>query len=133
MEWVGDLERIRETLLAEGWTKPPARDLISTIHRVADVSSLQYLPLVSPQYLDHKPFLILTRQENKKPMLVLRLWESNLNIKGSNPNVWVGIVDFVPRSYMSFGYLKRRIMQMEISPRSYFFCKKEKHHSGNGN
>ena len=119
LEWVGNIEEIREVLIAQGWTKPPARDLISTIHRVADISSTQYLPLISPQYLDKKPELILTRQENKKTMLVIRLWDSNLNIANAkNANLWVGIVDFVPRSYSWL--FKRRSMSFSITPAVIF-------------
>lgn len=100
IEWVGNLEVIRQDLLKEGWNKPPARDWISTLHRVSDVKSTLYLPLVSPQYLDKKPALILTRPTTSgKNMLVLRLWDSNRTIAETQMTLWVGIVGIVPRSY----------------------------------
>jgi membrane protein DedA with SNARE-associated domain/membrane-associated phospholipid phosphatase len=103
IEWAGSLETIRNTLLNEGWAKPPMRDWVSTIHRVADISSSQYLPLVSPQYLDKKPLLILTRSvtdsRNEKRLLVLRLWEANRTIKENQSPLWVGIVGIIPRAY----------------------------------
>lgn len=98
--WAGDLEQIKETLVKEGWGKPPPRDLISTMHRITDIKSAQYLPMVSPQYLDKKPALILTRRtDNQKGLLVLRLWDANRVIKETNTTVWVGIISGVPRSY----------------------------------
>jgi membrane protein DedA with SNARE-associated domain len=109
IEWSGDLEKIKETLTKEGWIKPPVRDLISTIHRLADISSTQYLPLISPQYLDSKPALILTRNANgEKGLLVIRLWNANRLLNEANTPIWVGIVEMVPRSY-SWLFRERRI------------------------
>jgi undecaprenyl-diphosphatase len=98
--WTGDLEQIRATLLKEGCGKPPPRDLVSTMHRISDIKSAQYLPMVSPQYLDKKPALILTRRtNNQKNLLVLRLWDANRTIKETDTKLWVGIISGVPRSY----------------------------------
>lgn len=100
IEWVGSLEKIEASLIKEGWSTPPARDWVSTLHRVADIKSAQYLPMVSPQYLDKKPALILIRHsDSEKNTLVLRLWNSNRNIKDSQTAIWVGVVGVIPRSY----------------------------------
>ncbi|MHB1220399.1 MAG: bifunctional DedA family/phosphatase PAP2 family protein [Gammaproteobacteria bacterium] len=100
--WAGSFEDIKTTLLQEGWEKPPARDWISTLHRIADISSAQYLPLISPQYLDKRPILILMRMtdtKNGKRLLVLRLWNSNRTIIETKQPLWVGILGVAPRSY----------------------------------
>jgi membrane protein DedA with SNARE-associated domain/membrane-associated phospholipid phosphatase len=100
IEWVGNIDKIEQTLSLDGWKKPPSRDLISTLHRIADISSTQYLPLVSPQYLDKKPALILTKQaKDGKSLLVIRLWNGNRVIKETKTTIWVGIVGIIPRSY----------------------------------
>lgn len=100
IEWASDLDQIKKTLHKEGWSTPPARDLVSTIHRITDVSSRQYLPLVSPQYLDKKPKLILTRSMNgEKGLLVIRLWDANRTIKETHASLWVGVIGTIPRSY----------------------------------
>ena len=100
LEWVGELEKIRKTLVAAGWTKPPVRNWVSTLHRIADISSTQYLPLISPQYLDKKPALILTRSASDgKYLFVIRLWDSNCVMKDAGTPLWVGIISLVPRSY----------------------------------
>ncbi len=119
IQWAGNLDQIRETLLKEGWTTPPARDWISTLHRISDVQSTEYLPLVSPQYLDKKPALILARRANgKKKLLVLRLWESGRTIKETKTPLWVGTVGVVPRSY---GWLfRKRNYDLDISPTLIF-------------
>lgn len=100
IEWLGDYDSIQKSLANEGWKKPPTRDLISTLHRITDISSTQYLPLVAPRYFDKKPSLILTRKSNNsKSLLVIRLWNANRLIKGSNKPLWVGIIGTIPRSY----------------------------------
>ncbi|EKD70414.1 MAG: phosphatase [uncultured bacterium] len=103
VEWVGNIDKIRDTLINQGWSKPPVRDWISTLHRIADVSSTQYLPLISPQYLDRKPEIILTRivsnHDGEKSLMFIRLWNANRFIKNSQMPLWVGIVGIVPRSY----------------------------------
>lgn len=100
LQWSGDIEQIRKTLVQEGWGKPPARNFISTLHRIADIESTAYLPLVSPQYLDRKPTLILTRFVNdKKILLTIRLWYANRILAETNQPIWVGIVNVVPRTY----------------------------------
>lgn len=120
IEWVGDLEQIRQSLLKEGWSKPPARDWISTLHRLADISSTQYLPMVSPQYLDQKPALILTRpSRNGKNTLVIRLWNANRTISETQSNLLVGVVGFVPRSY-SWLFKKQGTEFMRIDPMLIF-------------
>ena len=100
IEWSGSLADIRNALLAEGWATPPKRDWISTLHRITDIKSGEFLPLVSSQYLDRKPALILSRRANgSKRLLVLQLWESSRIIKGPNTPLWVGTIGIVPRSY----------------------------------
>lgn len=119
LQWTGDIEEIRNTLMKEGWTKPPARDVISTLHRLADVESTAYLPLVSPQYLDRKPTLILTRfADNKKILLTIRLWYANRIISETAQPIWVGIINVVPRSY-SWIY-KRNPSEIVINPNLIF-------------
>jgi hypothetical protein len=100
VQWAGRLEDIQKSLLSHGWETPPARDLISTIHRMTDIQSGEYLPLVSPQYLDKRPVLILAKYSmDGKKLFVIRLWESGYIFKQSSTQLWVGTVGIVPRSY----------------------------------
>jgi membrane protein DedA with SNARE-associated domain len=100
IQWAGNLDDIRNTLIQEGWTKPPARDLVSTFHRIADISSTQYLPMISPQYLDKTPALILTKNvPGISNMLVIRFWDSSRIMESTNIPLWVGIIGTVPRTY----------------------------------
>lgn len=98
--WTGSLEQIEKSLIKRGWSAPPKRDWISTLHRIADVKSGEYLPLVSPQYLDKQPVIVLAKRiHGNRKLLVLRLWASNRIIKETNTPLWVGTVGIIPRSY----------------------------------
>jgi hypothetical protein len=100
VQWVGSIDAIKNTLQAQGWNEPPARDWVSILHRVADISSTQYLPMISPQYQDKKPALIMTRTvPGIKNLLVIRFWDSSRVIAENQQPLWVGIVSIVPRTY----------------------------------
>jgi membrane protein DedA with SNARE-associated domain len=117
-EWVGNIDNIRDILMQEGWSKPPARDWISTLHRIADIRSTEFLPMISPQYLDKSPALILTRiQTPKKGLLVIRLWAANRLTESGEP-LWVGILDNVPRSYSWI--FKKHASELTIDPALVF-------------
>ncbi|MBA3660161.1 MAG: VTT domain-containing protein [Gammaproteobacteria bacterium] len=115
LEWAGDLAEIRDSLFLAGWSKPPARNLGSTIHRITDISSTQYLPMISPQYLDNRPELILTRfLESPKRMVVIRLWDSNRYLEPTQAKLWVGTVSLVPRSYSWLYRANNRELEIDI-------------------
>lgn len=118
--WAGELQSIKNTLIQEGWSKPPARDWISTLHRVTGISSTQFLPLVSPQYQDQLPALTLTRSsDNSKNLYVIRLWDANRTlINGNTVPLWVGFVSAIPKSYNWLFH--RRAGDIDIFPNMVF-------------
>lgn len=100
MQWVGDLKNIKAALLNDGWQIPAPRNWVNTLHRIADISSTQYLPMISPQYQDKQPTLTLTKNVSGiKNMLVIRFWDSNRILAENNQTLWVGTISVVPRTY----------------------------------
>lgn len=100
IQWAGKLDQIEDTLRAAGWETAPERNWISTLHRMADISSSQFLPMISPQYQDKKPALILTRTaENRKSLMVLRIFDSSRIMPDSKTPLWVGNISFIPSTY----------------------------------
>lgn len=119
VQWAGKLDSIEATLTRQGWNKPPARDFISTIHRLADISSSQYLPMISPQYQDKTPALIMTKSlPGISNLLVLRLWDASRYITDSRLPVWVGTIGTVPRTYS--WVTKRGHTTPELTPELIF-------------
>lgn len=124
IEWVGKLDDIKKTLEQEGWSKPRPRDWISTIHRVADISSTQFLPMISPQYQDKSPELIMTKNvAGIKNLIVVRFWDSNRTIMDGD-TIWVGTVSIVPRTYN--WVTKRDNTKLTIHPELIFPSGKSK-------
>lgn len=127
IEWVGHLDQIKQNLMAEGWEIPPSRDWISTLHRITDIKSAQYLPLIPPQYLDKNPVLLLTREINGgRKTLVLRLWGSQRTIKENQHHLWVGTIGLIPRSYSWI--FKRQTGAVDAKPQLLFSKQKASQH-----
>ena len=113
LQWIGNLQDIKNTLLQNGWQLPSEQDWITVLQRVADVKSSEHLPLVSPLYLDKKPVLVLIKNINgDKKLIVLRLWESNLKFNNTTLPFWVGAVEITPRTY---GWLFKKTSPRKIS------------------
>jgi membrane protein DedA with SNARE-associated domain/membrane-associated phospholipid phosphatase len=100
LQWLGNLESIKDTLLKEGWTVPDDQNWITVLHRITDVSSAEHFPLVAPLYLDKKPVLVLVKHYNgDKKLIVLRLWGSNLTVSGISYPLYIGSIGSAPRTY----------------------------------
>lgn len=119
IEWIGDLSSIKKTLMKHDWQDPLQRDWLDILFRVSGIQSAEHLPLISPQYLDKKPALVLVRSlKEEKKLLVLRLWQSNIILKSSKEPLWVGVVGLVPKTY---GWLSRHYkMDIDITPSLVF-------------
>ena len=118
-EWAGSLTQIQHSLQEASWQNPPARDWISILHRIADVSSTQYLPLIAPQYLDKKPALTLTKAlPHKKGLMVVRLWAAYRVLEPGNIPVWAGVIAIIPRTYS--GLFRRTYIPVETIPTMLF-------------
>jgi membrane protein DedA with SNARE-associated domain/membrane-associated phospholipid phosphatase len=119
IEWIGDLTTIEKSLLKHDWQTPPKRDWLDVLFRLSGIQSAEHLPLISPLYLDKRPALVLVRyMPDEKKLVVLRLWQSNIILKGTKEPLWVGVVGLVPKTY---GWLSRRYkMDIEITPELVF-------------
>jgi membrane protein DedA with SNARE-associated domain len=119
IQWVGDLTSIQKSLVNEGWEQPPTRDMVSMLHRIADISSTQYVPMISPQYQDKQPVLIMTKSvEGIKNKLVIRFWDSRRIMTETKKPLWVGIVSVVPRTYS--WVFKKNHNNLEVQPKLIF-------------
>jgi membrane protein DedA with SNARE-associated domain/membrane-associated phospholipid phosphatase len=100
VQWVGDLEQIKKILIQNGWQIPPKHDWISFLYRVSDIKSMEYLPLVSPLYLDKEPVLVLTKHlSGDKRLTAIRFWNSYTTFANSKRNLWVGTIETAPSTY----------------------------------
>lgn len=127
LQWVGNLDAIIQLLLKNNWIIPPERDWISVLQRISDVQSAEQLPLVSPLYLDKKPVLVLIkRTENKKRILVLHLWDSNVLLQPHQQHLWVGTLSYIPRTYSWL--FRKKSNELAIDP-SLLFLRMPEHYT----
>lgn len=114
IEWIGDLSVIKAILIKHGWENPSKRIWLDVLFRLSGIKSGEHLPLISPQYLDKKPALVLIRNLPKeKKLLVLHFWQSNIVLRETKQPLWVGVVGVVPKTY---SWLSRRYKtDIEIS------------------
>ncbi len=116
LEWIDNLDTIKKLLLNNGWETPPARDWMSIVYRLSDIQSTEKIPLVSAMHLDKNPVLVLIKR-NEKKLMILRLWNSNFIVKNKGI-LWVGSVDFVPRTYSWL--FRKQINNIDLSPKVIF-------------
>jgi len=120
VQWVGDLTNIKQTLQQQGWSPPPEWAWSNVAHRVMDIESSLYIPLVAPRYLDKPPALVMIRQmDGAKRLYVLRLWDSNRTMENTHLHLWVGTLGVVPRTY-SWLFRGTRPKPLEVKPSLVF-------------
>lgn len=119
LQWTGDISKIRNLLLSNGWGIPSNVDWITVLHRVSDVQSAEHLPLVSPLYMDKNPALVLVKSTSNHKLIVLRLWDSNIEFKDWHEPLWVGTVEIAPRTY-SWLFKDKWANDIKLSPSLLF-------------
>jgi len=91
-QWTGTLEALKTTLQAQGWQSPPSLSPMSAISWLAPEPDIAALPIL-PQVNDgqHQSLLLVGPQlANKKTLIILRLWPSELELLPGNIPVWSG-------------------------------------------
>lgn len=96
VEWIGDIETIKQALLKQGWKIQPTRiDFMNIVKGLFDVSAIYHLP-VFPQLYHNKPSMLLLTKETHQDntILVLHLWASDIGLSDINLPLWVGAVKY---------------------------------------
>jgi membrane protein DedA with SNARE-associated domain/membrane-associated phospholipid phosphatase len=125
VQWVDDLNHIKNILLANGWENPPPRDWLNVLYRISSVQSAEHLPLVSPLYLDQRPMLVLTKTIEGK-LTILRFWSSQFILKDNAHPLWLGSVEYAPSTYSWI--FKRKNVNDLIPSESLFFTQPPNHY-----
>jgi len=112
VEWVGDIETIKQSLLKQGWKMQPAKiNSINIVKGLFDSSAIYHLPIF-PQLYHNKPVVLLLTKETGQDntILMLQLWESDISLSDVNSPLWVGSVEYYhPDSHLlSFNNFKHK-------------------------
>jgi membrane protein DedA with SNARE-associated domain/membrane-associated phospholipid phosphatase len=96
VQWAGDLNSIRQVLLAHGWRQPLMLTTRSALSWLLPKPTLRQLPIL-PQLHDGQAesivFVHQSDQVNQQDtQLILRLWPTVLRLKGNDLPLWNGTV-----------------------------------------
>lgn len=85
IEWIGNIELIKQDLLKQGWKEHPAKiDSINIIRGFFDSKAIYHLPTFPQLYHNKPPALLLTKETDRDSIiLVLQLWDNTNNLIGS--------------------------------------------------
>lgn len=94
IEWAGNLDHIKNRLLANDW-KLITRDnhVKDTIQRLSSLKPQYHLPLFELLYRNEPPALIMYKPTTDDTMIyVIRLWDSHIELNNKTP-LWIGMLN----------------------------------------
>jgi len=95
IQWAGDLSKIEESLIANGWQVSPHSSMTIILNRISKQKKTLELPVLPQLYLDQRPVLIMVKTlQPSNSLLVLSLWDSKTTFKDSGLPLWLGNVSF---------------------------------------
>ncbi len=95
VQWVGPLHLLKSHLKKNGWQTIHAKNLQDAIMRLAKKPEERKLPFLPMLYLGKRPVFIMFKNiDYDKGILVLRLWDAQVTLRGEHHNVWIGTVDY---------------------------------------
>lgn len=111
VEWVGDLNQIRQKLIGQGWQEQPIKLNLQGIIRVFSIDSVyHHFPLFPQLYSDKPPAMFLIKDTDEdNAILMLRLWRSNCSFTDSTFPLWIGTIEYHVASPKIFSLHKHKV------------------------
>lgn len=96
IEWVGDLNKIKQALVSHGWKAPNKPDLAMIVTSFTNQEKSNLNPVFLTRYhRDRKPALVMTKiVPGQRQLLIIRLWNSHIMLKKSGYTLWVGTINY---------------------------------------
>lgn len=91
VQWAGEIQKLRQRLLAQGWQTPSAVTASSAMHWFTPDPTLQELPVLPQIHNGHREALLLVLHQDAR-QLVLRLWPSTLRLMPGDTPLWLGTI-----------------------------------------
>mgnify|MGYP000559792836 CR=1 FL=1 len=97
IQWAGDLEPLRQTLMAKGWVPAPSWNLAGLAHWLGSKATAQELPVIPALNAGRLSGLTMIEQGNNPESTdtrrILRLWPADIDIVGqSTVPLWFGSI-----------------------------------------
>ncbi len=98
IQWSGDIQKLRQTLMVKGWRKPLELTGRSAMHWLMPRPNLGELPLLPQLHNGHDAVLTLIHPDDTHTrsgqQLILRIWPTAVAFPQLNTPVWVGSVNW---------------------------------------
>ena len=96
VQWAGDLDSIRQSLISHGWRDPLALSMRTALSWLLPHPSLSQLPVLPQLHDGQAESLVLiheaVKQRHPTEQLILRLWPTTLRLKDGGLPVWNGTI-----------------------------------------
>lgn len=95
VQWIGDLQKIRQSFIKQGWLEQPVKlDLKGILSTFSIDSVSHHFPLLPQQYHNHSPVLLLTKSTDQNSvLLILTLWQSDVILRDNTSPLWIGSIE----------------------------------------
>jgi membrane-associated phospholipid phosphatase len=96
IQWHEYLDKIQSQLKEKGWQSHSAHiDLGDTVGHFVTIKQQRRLPFIPTLYHNRAPKLFMTKDLGpNRPIVILRLWESDILINGGKVPLWIGTVNY---------------------------------------
>ncbi len=114
--YIGRLDFLQDLLIHKGWNVQDYQSVLRrTLKLYVDSDFNHHFSPLLPLYHGRKPALILTKadKENRSGLLILKLWQSDIDFIDLDSSVWIGSVEYhtsLPEffSWKRFKYFRKK-------------------------
>lgn len=96
VHFFGNIDSLKEDLLAQGWQEQPAKLDFQGVIRTFSVASVNHhFPLLPQLHQNQSPVLRLTKAtEQNDALLILTFWQSNVFVEQTFSPIWIGSIEY---------------------------------------
>lgn len=120
VQWAGNIENIKNNLIAKGWHVSPNTTLEAIFERInkhPKTDKKVDMPVLLPLYLDQRPVLVMTKNlDSPDSLLLLSLWNSKTKFTDSNIQLWLGNVTYLYTWQAGFFHLHPQKVNLSVLP-----------------
>ena len=127
IQYVGSINKLQDTLSAEGWKKHPDSFFYALLLRAG--GQHQDMPLIAQMVQNKKPCLMMSYSTpDNQSLLILRLWRSNYHLNSNRQPIWIGSVSPLlqpgsgdrteyqsPRPIQAYTYIKQALHGFKLN------------------
>lgn len=97
VQWAGDLPKLQQELIVNGWHEPPPLTIQNALHWILPNPSLDQLPIIPNLHNGHYEALVLVKTitdpaTSSANTMILRLWPTNVQFVSEKKQLWIGTI-----------------------------------------